>query len=238
MKQSFIGENSKMGGHIMSFYKCWHCDQKIELNVEPIERVFCERCEQEHRENYKSIVKDYTKLKTIIMYETALRIMEKCGTYMHDYFEAAKMVFKKIMKEEIKLFSSHEVITAIILENLLYEYYPNYPIDKYRVDFYVPELKSCVEIDGHLHKGKELYDSNRDIDIRNILGSDWEVVRIPTKYIEKNPSRIVDAVIIIHEKKQKLREENHGIIPDNFSMREKKHYESILGYKTKRVKKY
>ena len=117
MKQSFIGENSKMGGHIMSFYKCWHCDQKIELNVEPIERVFCKGVNK-NIENYKSIVKDYTELNHYYV-ETALRIMEKCGTYMHDYFEAAKMVLKN-MKEEIKLFSSHEVITAIILENLLY----------------------------------------------------------------------------------------------------------------------
>lgn len=220
-----------------SMYKCWRCGVEHHMETEPTERVFCTDCVSEHRGEHKRVVEEYAGLKIKIMYETALRIMEKAGVYMYEYIEAANLVLAKTESEELKLYSSHEMITAIILENLLYEYYADYAIGKYRVDFYVPELKACVEVDGHLHKGKELYDSNRDIDIRNTLGSDWEVVRIPTKYIEKNPPRIVDAIIALYNKKQELRKEHHGIIPDNFSLREKRHYQKILGHKTRRVRK-
>ena len=41
---------------------------------------------------------------------------------------------------------------------------------------------------------REVYDSERDIDIRNTLGKEWEIVRIPTKYIEKDPTVIPEAI--------------------------------------------
>lgn len=221
----------------MSKYICWRCGIEHDMVIEPQERVFCEACMEEHRKEYKAVVEKYTKLKTRVMYETALRIMEKAGVYMHDYIEAAYVVWDKIKKGEASYYSSHEIITAIVLEGLLYEYFPNYPIDRYIVDFYVPELKVCVEVDGDRHKGRELYDSKRDIKIRSILGSEWEIVRIPTKYIEQNPPRIVDAIIAIRDKKKELRAKNHGILPDHYSRREREHYRNILGYRTKRVRK-
>lgn len=221
----------------MPKYECWLCGRKHEIKHTPNERVFCDDCIKQHRATHKTIVSEYAKLKIEIMYETALRIIEKAGVHMHKYKEPAEIVLNKMQNQKYALFSSHEIIVAIILEKDELEYEANYSVGKYKVDFFLPEYLSCVEVDGHLHKGREIYDSNRDIDIRNELGGMWEVVRIPTKYIEKNPPAIVSAIKALWEEKQRLRRENHGVLPDNFSKRERKHYQELLGYKTQKVRK-
>lgn len=225
------------GGDIMPKYMCWGCGEEQDISSTPTERIYCEECDVQHKEKYKNIVNEYARLKTLIMCEQAIRTMEKAGTHMFEYLDAAYAVFNKAKANTKTFYSSHEIIMAIILESKGYGYYPNYSIGKYRVDFYIPELKVCVEVDGHLHKGRELYDSNRDIDIRNSLGAEWEVIRIPTKYLEKNPPAAIDAITVLYEEKQRLRNENHGILPDNFSLRERRHYPEILGYKKQRVRK-
>jgi very-short-patch-repair endonuclease/DNA-directed RNA polymerase subunit RPC12/RpoP len=221
----------------MSKYKCWHCGQEHERVYEPENRVFCDECFTEYRREHKGIVEEYGRVKVLVMHETALRLMEKAGVYMHEYQDAAKKVLDRAVSASESFFSSIEMIVAIILSEFGYEYQPNYQIGKYAVDFLIPELKVCVEVDGHLHKGREIFDSNRDIEIRQVLGPEWEIVRLPTKYITKNPPKVPDAIEAILNKKKSLRKENHGVLPDWWSMREKKHYEKILGYEYKRVRK-
>ena len=88
--------------------------------------------------------------------------------------------------------------------------------------------KICIEVDGSTHQHKLEYDSNRDIELRNGLGTEWEIVRIPTKYIEDNPSKIIDGAEALAKEKKRLRKKNFGSMPYGFSQRESKHYDKLF----------
>ena len=219
-------------------YECWHCGKLLEKGYEPMPRVYCEECQSIAIQEHKKLVSEYVKLKTRIMFDTAVRTMEKSGrVYMYEYKNACDEVWDA-MKDHTDVFlSSDEVIVAIVLIEYGIEFIPNYQIGKYKADFYIPEFKVCLEVDGHLHKFKEEFDSKRDIDIRCMLGSEWEVIRIPTKYIEKDPSKIPDAIEQIAERKREIRKKNSGIIPEDFSNRERKYYNKIGEHICHRIKK-
>ena len=77
-------------------------------------------------------------------------------------------------------------------------------------------------------------DCERDITIRSLLGREWEIVRINTKYIEKSPEDIVDSIINEKLVLQNLRLKNSGIIPESYAKRFKDYYESIGEYTTRK----
>ena len=95
----------------------------------------------------------------------------------------------------------------------------------------------CLEIDGSTHNYTTKKDCERDITIRNILGKEWEVVRVKTKYIEKNPEDIVASIISEKMLLQNLRLQNAGIIPESYAKRYKDYYESIGEYTTQKYYK-
>lgn len=222
---------------LIDTYECWRCEKPVEIESEPINRVFCPECFEAYQADRKQLVSDYAVLKVRVMHENALRIMEKSGMYMHEYRLAAEKIRRQAIEETMAYYSAHEMVTAIVLTEFGYEFIPNYSIAGFRVDFYIPELCVCVEVDGHLHDYKEAYDSSRDIDIRNALGAQWEVVRIPTKHIESNPVKIPDAIEALANERRRLRKANGGIIPESFSKRERKHYASVGEHYERTVRK-
>jgi very-short-patch-repair endonuclease len=72
-----------------------------------------------------------------------------------------------------------------------------HPIDNYVLDFYCPELKLCVEVDGQSHDTETavLYDANRT---RFLLARGVTVLRLRNEHIDEQPdgawSLIVAAV--------------------------------------------
>lgn len=211
-------------------FKCWRCDNSVEVKFsEPMNRVYCDRCWDLYRAEQEALVKEYAKLKIKVMLETALRLMEKSKKiYMHEYLEASREVYLLAITETERFMSAHEIVVAIVLKEFGIEFEANHSVLNYRVDFYIPEFRVCLEVDGHLHRFQLESDSRRDIDIRAALGREWEVIRIPTKYIAENPAKVVDAIERLAKEKRRLRTKNSGIMPDGFSRRENKHYESIL----------
>lgn len=203
-------------------FTCWKCDADVEVKYrEPNERVFCEECFKEYREDYKKLVSEYAQLKTKVMFENAMRIMEKSGKiYLHEYLEASKKIYEMALKDTEMFLSTYEVIVAIVLEEYGYEFQANMPFLTYKLDFYIPEMRVCLEVDGPQHRHKIEHDSNRDIEIRNALGPEWEVVRIPTKYIDQNPSKIIEGIEELAKEKRRLRKKNQGYMPYGFSKRE------------------
>lgn len=222
---------------LIDSYECWRCEKPVDCDHEPMNRVFCPSCFEAYRAEHKQLVDEYAVLKVRVMHENALRIMEKSGMYMYEYRQAAETVRQQAIADTTAYFSAHEMVTAIVLTEFGYEFTPNYSIAGFRVDFYIPELFVCVEVDGHLHDYKEAYDSSRDIDIRNALGARWEVVRIPTRHIESNPVKIPDAIEALADERRRLRKLNGGIIPESFSKRERKHYANVGEHYTRRVRK-
>lgn len=209
-------------------YQCWRCGKPVKLHHEPQERVFCEECRTKEIQDHKKLISEYALLKTKVMFDNALRIMEKSQrVYMYEYKDAADEVLEAMQLHTDAFYSADEVVTAIILAEYGIEFIPNYSVGSYRVDFYLPKEKLCVEIDGHLHRFNAEFDSKRDIDIRHILGAEWEIIRIPTKYVEKDPTKIPEAIEEMAKQKRKIRAENGGFIPETFSARERKYYDKI-----------
>lgn len=211
-------------------FTCWRCGSETEvIEREPMNRVFCKECSSKYQEEHQLLIKEYSQLKIKVMFENAMRLMEKSKkVFLHEYIEPSKIVYSMAIAETEKFMSSHEIVVAVMLEDMGFEYEANFPILSYKVDFYVPELKICIEVDGATHQHKLEYDSRRDIGIRECLGREWEIVRIPTKYIEENPVKIIDAIEALAKEKRRLRGKNYGAMPYGFSQRENKHYDKLF----------
>lgn len=211
-------------------YKCWRCEaiHVRESDINPFNRVFCPECKELFLKDKEKLLKDYSQLKVKVMYENALRMFEKANCHMDDFRLASFEILKDALERTEKYRSSHEMLVAIFLESEGYYFEINYRILNYRVDFYIPDLKICLEVDGALHTHKRKYDNKRDIELRNELGTEWEIVRIPTSHIENNPYKIIDAALELRNEKKKYRKNNHGIVPEYFSGRENEYYEDFL----------
>jgi very-short-patch-repair endonuclease len=126
--------------------------------------------------------------------------------------------------------SSEEIVTAISLYEQGYFFKINYKILKYTVDFYLPDEKIILEIDGVHHDigNCRAKDGRRDVDLRNELGYEWEIVRIPTNYVNRYPTKIGEAAEQLAWKQRELRSKNHGMLPHNYSKSVKAYYEDVL----------
>lgn len=214
------------------FFPCWRCGiPVVSYTSYPILRVFCPDCKNEYQEEKERILKEYVQLKIRVMHERALRILEKQEAHLFKYREASQAVLEFALSNPDKFQSSHEMIAAMELIRNEIKVKIQQKIENHRVDFVIPDMKVVLEIDGYMHDFKKVKDSKRDLKIRRILGPEWEVIRIPTKYIEQNASALIKAIRELYNFKQKVRKQNNGIIPDWYSDREKMHYTKILAGK-------
>lgn len=207
---------------------CWRCGKEHLFIYEPTERVYCPECRQAKAIEHEAKVKQYVKLKMDLMLERALCIMERCGKVSMDSIrEPFAILSERFERGEEEYRSAEEVVAALILMDNGYEFEANKRIGRYTVDFYIPELKAILEIDGHEHDLKTIYDSKRDLEIRQNLPPDWEIVRIKTEFVAVNPSKIPEAVEQMRNEKQRVRKEHGGIIPEHFSARERDLYKAV-----------
>lgn len=215
------------------FLSCWECGALIpKITKTTFNRVMCDECKTQYEERKIKTLNEYIKLKIEVMYERALRIMEKSEKVnMAEIEEAAKVVYEHAKKDPNAFDSSQEMITAIMLINNRIKIKMQHKVNNHRLDIYIKEWNCGVEVDGKLHEGKELRDSKRDIAIREELGKGFEIIRIPTKYIESNPMKIVDYIKESYKNKKELRAKYNGILPDNYSKREKEMYNKVLNKK-------
>ena len=215
--------------------KCWICGKDIVESFGAMDIMsgrFCKEHWREHQKQYKQTVTEYLKLKTQIMFERAVRLLENTGINMTDIKQEAQAVQKHSVDSPESYKSSQEMVTAVIMLKAGYDFELNYKIGKYIVDMYLPDLKLIVEVDGERHDNRQLQDSKRDTELRRILGDEWEVIRIPTQYIEQNPLKIPDAVIALAKQKRDLRKKNGGFLPNSYSKREQAKYAKAMVYES------
>ena len=208
--------------------KCWVCGDIIPKELfYKCGRRFCDTCEQEHIEKYKGYVLEYVAIKNHVMFERAMRIMEKAGCEMTKYKRYAMAVQKHSADNPNQYRSADEMIAAVVLLEAGYDFEMNKKLGIHTVDIFIPEMFVCMEIDGDRHKYSKKEDGQRDIYLRSALGNEWEIIRIPIKYLEKNPEKIVEAVKEVYSLKKDVRKKNDGILPENYSKTVKAYYESI-----------
>ena len=213
--------------------KCWVCGADVVPSygvTDVMSGRFCHDHWLEHQKAYKKIVADYIKLKTEVMFERAMRKLDSAGVCMTDIMREAKAVQKHSADCPEAYKSSDEMITAVIMLHAGYDFELNYKIGKYIVDMYIPELNVILEVDGDRHEHRQLQDSKRDVELRRMLGEEWEIIRIPTQHIEQNPAKIPEAVVALAKHKRELRKKNGGFLPQSYSKREAARYRKAMFY--------
>ena len=218
--------------------KCWVCGADVYSSYESTDVMsgrFCRVHWLEHCKSYKKTVDEYLKLKTAVMFERAMRKIDNSGISMTDIKREAQAVQKHSIDCPESYKSSDEMIAAVIMLKAGYDFELNYKTGKYIVDMYLPDLKLIVEVDGDRHEHRSLYDSKRDVEIRKQLGEEWEIIRIPTQYIEQNPAKLPDAVLALAKQKRSIRKKNGGFLPQNYSKREKAMHRNAMVYETEKV---
>lgn len=168
-------------------------------------RCYCDQCLAEVIATESKERKQYIKLKKREMFRKAVKILEAQSTDMYEYKEAIEVVENFVEDKPDKFDSSYEVLTAIVLVQNRIHSKMQYKVGKYQVDFLLPELFVVLEIDGERHAHKKDSDRVRDKDIRKLLGSPWEIIRIPTDWLDKDAKKIPEAI----EKVLEYRETNH-----------------------------
>lgn len=210
------------------FFKCWGCGTLVPVVVdEPLNRVFCPDCKSEYPKQLENKRLEYLRLRAELMYDRALRILEKQRAKMFLYQEAAEVVLERIKEDPEAFDSAHEMVALMELLRNRVKVKLHPEVKRYKPDMLLPTEKVVLEIDGYMHEFHKIEDYKRDIEMRVILGAEWEVVRIPTKYIEQNVSALLTAVREIRAYKQKIRAQHNGIIPKWFSKRDAKAWEKV-----------
>ena len=164
------------------------------------------------------------------MFERAMRLMEKAGCQMTKYKRYARAVEAHSRENPEQYRSADEMITAVILLEAGFDFEMNKTVGKYVVDVFIPSIYVCLEVDGDRHKYSKREDGQRDLEIRHTLGSKWEIIRIPTKYIEKEPWKIAEAIKAVYELKKQTRDRNGGMLPESYSKAVKAYYEKNTLY--------
>lgn len=224
-----IEESKRFNRAYKEKFKCIMCGKEVEfIGIEPMERVFCDKCKKEHIDNHKKLVDHYAKIKMQVMHENALREMEKsCKCYMNDMLDSINFVREMEIESPESFLSISEIITAIILVDNDISFKINHKILSYKIDFFIPDMCICLEVDGGFHNFRLAKDGKRDIEIRKELGEKWETIRIPTKLVIENPNKIVEAMKIMYRETKKIRILNNGIIPSSYSRTAKAYYKEI-----------
>lgn len=194
--------------------KCWECGKEatktralghlpwwadgnvayIQPNSKMTQRCYCDECFEKMRTTQREENETYIKLRKRRMLETAIDSLEHQNVKLYNYRAAIKAVQSFLEENPDKFDSSYEVLAAIILVKHRIRCKLQYKIGRYQVDMLLPDLFVVLEIDGDRHKYNKKHDSARDVKIKMALGSQWEIVRINTDYLDQHADRLLDAI--------------------------------------------
>lgn len=230
--------------------ECWSCGKKIKIKQDEYynpyklvtydrewkarkninKREFCNECNQLHKKGLRENKKVYAEIGAKLMIERAIRIMERQNINAYEYKDAIQAIEESFNENLERYRSAEEIVATIILIQHEVRVKNNFKIGKYAADIYIQSLACIVEIDGYMHSSEKAKtrDGDKDLYIRQLLGKEWEVIRIPTKYIHEKAENLISAIIEIKSKMKELREENYGLLPYNFSKTMDATYRKIL----------
>lgn len=168
--------------------ECMFCGRVLEKS----KKYVCEKC-QTKIDALKQIKKlDAAKSK---MKSSSKKHIKKIYEYNTEY----DLVLDKIINQQYYFASADEICVALQLEKEKIEYYSNYKIGNYKVDFLLPVLKRVIEVDGESYHNDPDKDFLRERSIMRSLGEDFEIVRLPasevSRYIIENLKESIEFVI-------------------------------------------
>ena len=206
--------------------KCWICgkegtknfsiaevvclgeDEKIRSSAwaknDNFQRCYCNECYDAVMKEHEADRKEYVRLKKKLMFERAIRMLERQGVNIYNYQRVIRKIEKYIQNNPNKFDSADEMVATIILMENEIPCIPQQKISKYTVDLCLPTMKTILEIDGERHQNRKHHDNRRDAEIKMAMGCDWEIVRIDTKYIEEKAEMLVEAIWAILDSRRKI----------------------------------
>ena len=189
--------------------KCWICGAEATTTMTPEVmngifygykspsknyRSYCQACADKVSSERKANDILYVRLKKQQMFNTAIEKLESQNIDIYKLKPAIEKVEKHLEDYPDRFDSSYEVMTAIVLINAGVNFQMQKKILRYQVDFYIPSHKIILEIDGERHKTRKAFDNERDRNIKNEIGNDWNIIRIDTDNLEQNAMRLVKAL--------------------------------------------
>ena len=115
-------------------------------------RMFCQSCYDKHIKELQEKREEYAKLKKSLMFERAVRILEKQAVNMYEYKDIIDQMAEYVQEKPENFDSAHEMVAAIILVDNAISAKTQYKVGSYRVDFYIPEYKTILENQGDTWK--------------------------------------------------------------------------------------
>lgn len=182
-------------GRDVKFYlvPCSRCGDKIKQNQYHSDKEYlCEYCKLNLKQKIKSLEFDLLEQvssKKERAFEKAVERVVKQSDNHDDY----KSAIEKARKRAEVFGSIPEAMVAIELLKLGYKVIPQQKVNKYKVDFALPEIKTVIEVDGNIYH-RNLYRSDREAIIQLALGIDWKIVHIPAELIEKDVKKLKEVI--------------------------------------------
>ena len=174
---------------------CVMCGEDFENNIESSYK--CPKCEEK-----LMLIK---KLEMIDKAERKLTMISGRNRMRKniDLSLEIKTVRNKVISGKNKFSSLPEAIVAIQLEHQKINYETQKEIGGKRVDFYLPDLKIILEIDGELYHKDDDEVFLRDRKIMRIIGEKWEIIHINSDYVPRYTWNLKEALpFIISERNE------------------------------------
>ena len=177
------GRGSK--GATVFLVPCSKCGAEIKRLSYGRNAVYvCDKCKVGEKAQHKAM-EDELYLKVTTPGERRLfKAMANIQKQVKDFTPYMKPIARAKTAAE-KFGSVPEAMVAIELLRLGHKVIPQQKIGKYRVDFYLPDIKTVLEVDGELyHKG--IVDNEREATILLTLGLDTRIIHLPAELISKD----------------------------------------------------
>lgn len=174
---------------------CEICGRKLIRTQYSRKRTYiCDYCKGLIKKKEKILLSEtlaQVETKAEKRFNKAIERIEKQVKNFHEYESAIR-----VAKTKAELYGSiPEAMVAIQLLKLKYKIIPQQKIGKYRVDFVIPDEKIVIEVDGSLYH-KNIYKTDREAFIQMSLGLQWRIIHIPAELIEKNITKLQEAIDI------------------------------------------
>ena len=185
---SSVGSRGRMGCTIY-LVPCEKCGKIIRRKTyNRNNTVLCDACrlgEKKKRDAVAAAWLDEIETKAEHRFNQAL---DEIQTQVDDFAKYDKSV--KVARRGVEKYGSiPEAMVAIELLHLGYRIIPQQKIGKYRVDFYVPDDKFVIEVDGSVyHHGKNI--TEREAIVQMSLGLDVKIIHVPAELIRKNIQKL------------------------------------------------
>lgn len=183
------------GHNGVTVYKvnCEVCGEPMEvINYGRGLTYICDKCKAKKAQHKKEVEKawfDVIETKGERRYNKAL---DKIQNQVKDFSEYDKAI-RIARKAQDKYGSVPEAMVAVELIRLGYSFVPQQKIGRYHVDFYIPKIKTVIEVDGAIfHEHRQ--EGERDIKIRQTLGWSTAIIHIPAEWISKHIQRLGETI--------------------------------------------